>query len=203
MRVCASVWGSMLLPCLSQICIPVGSALAIVSAYKYFLWPRGAYCPRFCCKVYCLCYTVSRKLHAEISVPYQEVWLKGAACRAEPWLGGGTPLPTQIPSLRLELQVFSEGFPCFVCWCLEFCWFLSDSSLRGEKSRNAVFILQVGHGYVPNKNILSLLYRQKTDEPWVYTRFPVSWYFLGVFSLKFWTFLRWMQGFQGSELYNI
>ena len=72
--ICAGVWGSMFLPCLSQICIPVGNALAIVSAYNCFLlWPHGAYCLRFCCKVYCLSYIVSRKLHAEISESYQEV----------------------------------------------------------------------------------------------------------------------------------
>lgn len=53
----------MFLPCLSEICIPVGNALTIVSAHNYFLlWLPGAYCPRFCCKVYCLSYTVSRKL---------------------------------------------------------------------------------------------------------------------------------------------
>lgn len=70
----AGVWGSMLPPCLSQICIPVGNALAIVHPYNCFLLgPRGAYCPRFCCEVYCLSYTVSRKLQAEISEPYQEV----------------------------------------------------------------------------------------------------------------------------------
>lgn len=131
----------MFLPCLSQICIPVGNALAIVSAYNCFLlWPRGVYCPRFCCKVYCLSYIVSRKLHTEISEPYQEVWFKGTAFRAEPWLGG-TELPTRISFPRVGARRKPcLRTSCFVCWFPVFSWFLSDSNLR-EKVK--IFILQV------------------------------------------------------------
>lgn len=160
--ICAGVWGSMFLPCLSQICIPVGNALAIVSAYNCFLlWPRGAYCLRFCCKVYCLSYIVSRKLHAEISESYQEVWFKGTASGQSPNWEEALSFHPESASLGWELG----GRKAFlttshlVCQFPVFGWFLFDLDLRGKV---AIFILLV-YRYIPNKKQkkpLSLLCRQ-------------------------------------------
>lgn len=120
-------------PCLSQICIPVGNALAIVRAYNCFLLlPRGAYCPRFCCRVYCLSYTPSpgscmrkslsltRKSDLKGQLPGQSTnWEKAWASNQNP--------------ASLEWQLEAWVSPHLVCLFPVFGWFFSNSDLR-EKS---------------------------------------------------------------------
>ena len=125
MQVCGAACFS---SCLSQICIPVGNALAIVMLLVMATW---AYCPRICCKVYCLSYTVSRKLHAQICELYQEVWLKvttsiqgRALTGRKRWASNQSQLPlggSWEPCLSI---------PCLVCLFPVFWWLLSDPNLR-------------------------------------------------------------------------
>lgn len=179
------MWGSMFLPCLSQICIPVGNALAIVSAYNCFLlWPRGAYCLRFCCKVYCLSYIVSRKLHAEISESYQEVWFKGTAW-GRALTGRRHWAPPRISFLGWEL---GEGKAFLTtshlaCQFPVFGWFLFDFGLKGKSGNIYSSSTQI-YTKQKTKKPLSLLCRQNDALSHVYMLFNL-WYFVGSkFSLK-------------------
>lgn len=174
----------MSLPCLSQICIPVGNALAIVTAYNCFLYGHvGFIVQDFAAKfiVYLIsspgsCIRKSLSLTRKSDLkgqppgqsPKREELLSFPARIGFPWVGAGRKPFHSIYRL--------------VCWFPVFWWFLSDSDLKGK---NGNIYSSSTHRYTPSKikqkQLLSLLCRQNEySESWGHTCFSVSWYFLEV-----------------------
>lgn len=128
--VCAGVWGSMFLPCLSQICIPVGNALTIVSAYNCFLYGHvGLIVHDFAAKfiVYLIpspgsCVRKSLSLTRKSDLKGQPLGQSPNGRRR--WASNQNQLPLG-GSWKPFLSI-----PCLVCWFPVFWWFLSDSDLR-------------------------------------------------------------------------